>query len=291
VSPIFKLRVPRGTKVPPGRLFSVDGAGDDYNTYQVRQGDTPSSIARATGTSEILVRNVNRIGASEVLAQGSLVLVPRAPASAIQPAPSKDDDVVVVARALETPPDCVRVFYPVVIGDTVAEVALAFGVQRAELLAWNALDPAARLQEGMVLQVFPKASFNLARVRALKEGAVRVLVAGSSEFFDFFEGNNGKRRLVVTVKSGDTLASIGRRYDTSVGWMERINRRPRTDRLSVGETVVVYADRAKFPAAAKSAARPSELAPPAGSLAALEGTGTGAATTSEARKMPSRVQP
>jgi LysM domain len=58
---------------------------------------------------------------------------------------------------------------------------------------------------------------------------------------------NGKRRLLVTVKKGDTLASIGRRYDTSIGWMERINRRSRSDELGAGETVVVYADRTRYP--------------------------------------------
>jgi hypothetical protein len=60
---------------------------------------------------------------------------------------------------------------------------------------------------------------------------------------------------VVKVKEGDTLATIGRRYETSVGSMERINRRSRADRLVSGESVVVYADRARHPAPAGAAAK------------------------------------
>ncbi|HEX6767588.1 MAG TPA: LysM peptidoglycan-binding domain-containing protein, partial [Polyangiaceae bacterium] len=168
---------------------------------------------------------------------------------------------VVVTRDVTPPSDAVRVFYPVVPGDTLSGVASAFGVARSDLVAWNAIDDQAKLQDGMVLQVFPKASRNLAGIRTLKDGEVKVLVAGSPEFIDHFEGLNGKRRVVVTVREGDTLASIGRRYATSVGWMERINRRSRTDRLAPGDTVIVYADRKRFPETAPTAAAAPRQAP------------------------------
>ncbi|HEY3500858.1 MAG TPA: LysM peptidoglycan-binding domain-containing protein, partial [Polyangiaceae bacterium] len=243
-SPSYRVRLPAGTKVAAGSLLSA--ARDDLVSYAVRQGDTPASIARANRASEITVRGLNRIGPQEVLAAGTIVLVPRPGSQAPGPEP-REDEVVVVARDVETPPECVRVFYPVLAGDTLASVAASFGVASSDLVAWNALDSGARLQEGMVLQVFPKASRSLADVRVLKEGAARVLLAGSPGFFDYFEGLNGRRRLIVTVKTGDTLATIGKRYDMSVGWMERINRRSRSDRLAAGETVVVYADRSKYP--------------------------------------------
>jgi beta-glucosidase len=74
------------------------------------------------------------------------------------------------------------------------------------------------------------------------KGNARVLVAGSDEFFDYFEGLNGKKRLTIVAKEGDTLSSIGRRFGISVGWMERINRRARTQKLEPGENVVVYTE-------------------------------------------------
>jgi membrane-bound lytic murein transglycosylase D len=255
VSPSFPVRVPRGIKLPAGRLLSTETGRDELVPYAVRRGDTPAAIARASGASETTVRSVNRIGNQETLSAGTILLVPRARPGSATAANSRDDDVVVVARQIVAPRGSVRVFYPVATGDTLGSVALAFGVPRSDVLAWNALDASARLQDGMVLQLFPKATHDLARLRTLREPNVRVLVAGSPQFFDHFEGLNGKRRLVVKVKEGDTLASIGRRYETSVGWMERINRRSRADRLVSGESIVVYADRARHPAPAGAAAK------------------------------------
>lgn len=242
----YRVRLPRGAKPLPGRLLALETARDELLTYVAKQGDTPASVAKATGASETTVRSLNRVGAQETFAAGTPLIVPKLPEGPVTPA-ARDDDVVVIARDVPAPPDATRVFYPVVAGDSVESIAAAFGVTRTDLLAWNALDAEARLQDGMVLQVFPKRSQNLAHVRHLREADVKILLAGSPEFFDHFEGLNGKRRMLVTVRQGDTLASIGRRYETSVGWMERINRRSRTEELRAGDTVVVYADRTRYP--------------------------------------------
>ena len=261
VSPNYTVRLPKASPAAGRNLGAIERSRDELAPFVVRQGDTPASIARVTRSSEAVIRSENRIGAQEVLAAGTVVLVPKgAPAPvAASPAP---DDVVVVTRDVAAPADAVRLFYPVVTGDTLSSVASSFGVSRSELVAWNAIDDAARLQEGMVLQVFPRSSRSLAGIRTLREADVRVLVAGSPQFIDHFEGLNGKRRVVVTVKDGETLASIGRRFDTSIGWMERINRRSRSDRLTAGESVIVYADRRRFPESAPTAAaspRPSPV--------------------------------
>jgi membrane-bound lytic murein transglycosylase D len=248
----YSVRLPRGAKPLPGRLLALESARDELSTYVVKQGDTVASVARASGASEATLRSLNRISAQESLAAGTPLIVPKLGAA---PPPARDEDVVVIARDLTPPPGTTRVFYPVVAGDSIDSIASAFGVAQRDLLAWNALDPDARLQDGMVVQVFPKRSQNLAHLRHLREADVKILVAGTPEFFDHFEGLNGKRRLVVTVRQGDTLASIGRRYDTSIGWMERINRRSRTDELRAGESVVVYADRGRYPVKSSPLAR------------------------------------
>ncbi|HVR19459.1 MAG TPA: transglycosylase SLT domain-containing protein [Polyangiaceae bacterium] len=269
-SPNYTVRLPRASASAARTLSGLERSREELVSFVVRQGDTPASIARTTRTSEAAIRSANRIGPQEVLSAGTVVLVPKAQPIVAPVGPV--DDVVVVTRDVAAPPDAVRIFYPVVPGDTLSGVAGSFGVTRADLAAWNAIDESARLQEGMVLQVLPKASRSLAGIRTFRERDVRVLVAGSPEFIDYFEGLNGKRRVVVTVKAGDTLASIGRRYDTTVGWMERINRRSRSDRLSAGEPVVVYVDRKRFPESKVTAA----AAPPAPEVPSLSELGFGA---------------
>jgi len=71
------------------------------------------------------------------------------------------------------------------------------------------------------------------------------LVAGSPEFYDYFEGQNGRKRVVVSARENDTLATLGKRYGMTVGSMERINRRSRTDKLHAGDSIVVYVDRGR----------------------------------------------
>jgi membrane-bound lytic murein transglycosylase D len=254
VSPPYRVRVPTGSAAAATKLLQRPYVSE-LQTYAVKQGDTTAAVSRATGASEATLRELNRIGAQETLTPGTVLLAPPKPSGSSGEDPRGDDPVVIV-RHVTPPPETVRVFYGVVPGDTIPSVAATFGVARSDLVAWNALDSSANLQEGMVLQVFPQKTKDLSQVRTLA-GAGKVLVVGSPEFFDHFEGLNGKRRMLVTVRAGDTLASIGRRYQSSVGWMERINRRSRSDRLTPGETVVVYADRARFPATAAS--RPASL--------------------------------
>jgi membrane-bound lytic murein transglycosylase D len=142
-------------------------------------------------------------------------------------------------------PDRRRVFYRVVSGDTTAGVAAAFRVSPQELADWNTLDVQARLEPGMSLQVFVPKNADLSKVLHVPEAHAQILIAGTPEFSEYFEGQNGRKRLVIAAREGDTLASIGKRYGMTVGQMERVNRRGRTDQIAFGERIVVYTDRQK----------------------------------------------
>src|SRR5690606_3600598 len=67
------------------------------------------------------------------------------------------------------------------------------------------------------------------------------LLAGSTAFIAHFEAEQGRQRIEVRAREGDTLASIGRRYGMSAGMMERINHFARHQQLAAGSPVVVYA--------------------------------------------------
>jgi membrane-bound lytic murein transglycosylase D len=148
--------------------------------------------------------------------------------------------VVVIPPDVFVYPGRKRVFYRVLTGDTLAEIATHLHVEVDDLRRWNDLDPAARLQDGMTLQVFVPEGTDLSGTVLLGERDTRILVAGTDDFFAYWEGTKGKRRLVVTAKAGDTLESIGKRHGVHPASMERINGRGRREVLKDGETVVVY---------------------------------------------------
>jgi len=239
----WSVGVPQGKGVVASqRLRGESGAGSKLQPYVVRFGDSASTVAASYATSTKRIESLNGLSSSETLRQGTVLLVPRR-VRGTKPSTGASEELVVVPERQFQYADRERVFFRVRREDTVAAITSAFGVTKTELLAWNALDENARLQPGMVLQVYVVDKKRLDRIRHTKARETRVLVAGSAEFFDYFEGQKGKKRLLVTVKPGESLRSIGKRYGMSIGWMERVNRRSRRDELLPGETVVVYAPR------------------------------------------------
>jgi membrane-bound lytic murein transglycosylase D len=236
----YRVRVPEGSgaKWTPAQSSSDDG----LEPYVVKTGETVERIARARGTSEKDLREKNRVAPGEVLAAGTVLLVPRQNRTT-EPDPTTDPELVVVPVRSVDIPDRKRVFYRVVSGDTVAGVAIAFRVSARELADWNTLDHKARLEPGMSLQVFVAKDADLSKVLHIPEAHARILVAGSPEFSDYFEGQNGKKRLVIAARDGDTLSAIGKRYGMTIGQMERVNRRGRGDAIVAGERIVVYTER------------------------------------------------
>jgi hypothetical protein len=90
--------------------------------------------------------------------------------------------------------------------------------------------------------VFVRKGAELDGVRFARErNAGKRLEAGSPSFLAHFEGEQGRQRLQIAAREGDTLQAIGRRYGLSAGMMERINHRARNERLVEGTPVVVYA--------------------------------------------------
>jgi membrane-bound lytic murein transglycosylase D len=239
----WAVRVPLGSGTQLSQALARETPSDEsLVSYVVRTGDTVESIAQLRGTTEVLLRSLNRIDSNEALAPGTVLLLPRGSGTEREHA---TDNVVVISPRTFRYTDRKRVFYRVESGDSVARIAEAFGATRGDVVLWNALDDSARLHAGMTLELYVSNSRDLSRVRHIPEHKARILVAGSPEFFDYFEGQNGKRRFVVRSKGGETLAKIGKRYGMTVGSMERANRRSRTDPLQAGEPVVVYTERTR----------------------------------------------
>ncbi|HKO48349.1 MAG TPA: transglycosylase SLT domain-containing protein [Polyangiaceae bacterium] len=234
--------------VPAGRgpqctaaLARIASDDDTLQTYLTKFGETVESIANAHGVSEARLRAINHVEPKEQLAAGTVLLVPRTARTA---ASLPSDQVVVVPPREFAYPERTRLFYRVLSGDTLSRVAKAFAVSVADIGLWNALDESARLQSGMALQLFvdKRKTFS---ARSIAPSDTQVLVAGSPEFYDYFEGQNGRKRVVISAREKDTLATLGNHYGMTVGSMERINRRSRTDKLRAGESVVVYVDRGR----------------------------------------------
>jgi len=237
-------------RVPPGKRAAVAQALPERSApekkldrYSTKLGDSADSIALSRGTSKSRVLELNALRQDELLRPGTVLLVPPAEATRPQASVARSDDkpIVVTPTNMQPPSGKKRIFYRVVGGDALPEIAGAFRVTQDDLRHWNALDPSARLHEGMTLQVFVEPSTDLSKIVYLVEADVRCLTVGSDEFFAYFEGLRNRKRTTVVVRDGDSWEKIAKRFNLTVGQLERINQRSRTDKLVQKETLVIYA--------------------------------------------------
>jgi membrane-bound lytic murein transglycosylase D len=264
----WMVRVPLGKGTVAIQAMAEKAAKDKkFERYATKLGDSVDSIATARGTTRSRLVELNAMQKDEIMRPGTVLLLPPAEASrtGLPPPPATDDKPLVVVPA-DTPEYLgrKRVFYRVMVGDSLHEISNAFRVTPDDLRRWNALDPSARLHEGMTLQVFVDPSVDLSKVVHLAESDVRCVTVGSDEFFAHFEGLKNRKRTTISVEEGDTWEKVAKRYGLTVGQLERINQRSRTDKLVAKETLIVYAPTGRAVAHEVSVAAPggpSPLAP------------------------------
>ena len=256
VAASYPVKVPIGKGAAASQSLARAKRSDGpVERYVVRFGESVEQIAASRGVPPARIVDLNAIAQGEVVRGGTVLLVPAAKGAASPPADAQKP-VVVVPADIFVYPDRRRVFYRVVAGDTLRDVADTFKVTIDEVRRWNEVDPAGRLQEGMTLQLFVPETADLSRTVTMREEDVRTIVVGSDDFFTYWE-QKGRKRLTVAVKAGDTLESIGRRHGLSAASMERINRRGRGEALKEGDTVVVYTGGSAHPSPSGGAPAPS----------------------------------
>ena len=262
------VRIPLGSSgLYAQAVAQLRRTGERFETLVLRFGDTLESVAKARGVSARELKRLNGVSDTAELRGGTAILVP---ARAGAPAPAsgggeESDDTILVAVPERTSgcPGCERVFYRTRDGDTLDEIAEVFNVSVDNLVEWNNLDPEAKLQPKLVLQVFVRDGFDRANVALLDPDKIRVVTLGSQEFLDLEAARRGKTRLQYTARAGDTLAKIAKRYGLAPGDLARINRLSATSELGDGQKIVVYSPTPELPreiTAARSAA-PKHPAP------------------------------
>lgn len=216
-----------------------------HRSRVLRFGETLADLARELGVAERELRELNGVGEDERVGAGTTLLVPvtARPARAAR----AERPVVTVPDGPRDIPGRRRIFYRIVRGDRLEEIARFFRVGIEELRRWNRIDPDAELQPGMFLQLFVPPELDLAQALVLTPEECRVLVLGSEEFFAYHEGQNGRVRFRYRVRPGDTLSHIGQRFGISVSSLARINQIAQSTTLHPGDELIVYAERSRVP--------------------------------------------
>lgn len=183
----------RGNMIRPGQRLRIPGTGDaeaaDTVIHTVSSGETLSSIANRYGVTVTRLKRGNRL-TSNTLHIGDKLEIP----AREQPRASSSG-----VRAPQSKIHVVRT------GETLSEIAESYGIGLSKVRTANGLR-SNNLRVGQRL-VIPATAKNL-------EGGAKANASRASS-------SGGEK--VHTVRAGDTLSGIARRYGTSVAKLKAVN--------------------------------------------------------------------
>jgi membrane-bound lytic murein transglycosylase D len=256
--PGYVVRVPRGAKGDfDRRLAELATDWDGMDAYVVAHGERLEDVATTFGISLSQLKKLNGIARESEIEGGTVLVVPRITAEAREKnrakakanlhasgVDQKDGEPLIVAVPDKDAQVAgkKRVFYRVVSGDTLRSVANALDVKPAQLVAWNALDPDAKLHPRMVLQAFVAPDFDPDKrhVALLDDSQLVVVTRGSDEHLDLAEARTGRVRTEYISKGDEKLAEVAKRYGMGSHDLARINRISYNTVLAKGQKIIVY---------------------------------------------------
>ena len=219
--------------------------------HTVRFGERLNDVGRLYGISTGGLRRLNELPSGNALQPGKVLIVPgdgrRAAVS------DSNELMVVIDPGIQFRVNGRQeIYFPVRRATRVADVATFFDVAPGDVGMWNGVDPMAKLHKGMVLRLFVRADFDMSTALAVPRDAVTVVAAGSDGANKALAQAARKRqpnvkRITHTVKRGESLWSIAKRYKTTVRSLRGENGLGVGRKIPVGTGLVVPVQRAAKP--------------------------------------------
>lgn len=231
------VKVPHGTgqlcetalaSIPPEERVT-------WRQHRVRKGETLSQIARKYGTTTSTLKNLNGIKNSHSIREGWNLIVPMmgAYAEVASTKPSyKDAHRNIDKKTLETyakksapPSNYKKVIYRVKAGDTLGEIAEEFNTSARKLRNWNGLSYRSYIFPGQKLAIYVHPSF---------------VVEEAPIVYPPSQPNGDMVKSKYTVKKGDTLYAISKRFNVRLSDLLAWNGKGRSSLIHPGEVLEIW---------------------------------------------------
>ncbi len=189
---------------PPSPVPPQQQQTPRYKTHRVQRGETLAQIADDYGTTIAELRRINRLRRLRLMA-GQVLRVPvaAAPTSAI------------ASDRTAQPPLARKVSHRVRRGESIGTIAALYGVRQADLVRWNPQLSAGVVKAGEQLVIY---------VEPQGKGSARAT-----------PGTVNRLPKWYTIRPGDTLYSIARRFGVNVEEILAKNKSLDPDHLRVGQ--------------------------------------------------------
>lgn len=194
---------PSVIKQPEARHSSILPAGG-FATYKVKRGETLASIARSHHTSVLNLRRANHLAKNSVN-YGAILKIPSAT--------KQNGRSIILAKSARTS----ETYHTVKKGDTFFNIGQRYSVSPKELASWNRITLKTTLVPGRKLMIKGREQ----------------QVASSS---------NSLRLIRYTVRKGDTLTQLSRKFNISVSDLRKSNAMTLSRGLQPGQTLKILVD-------------------------------------------------
>ncbi|MGE5927749.1 MAG: LysM peptidoglycan-binding domain-containing protein [Gemmatimonadota bacterium] len=205
----LRLVTPPGTRsvvrVPVGRGESTSLALSElperervtFREHTVARGDTPSGVAKRYGVSLAALYEANPRLRSRHMQPGQRVVIPVGGAMS-----------TVVARSVSEPVERVITWHRVKRGETLSHIARRYDVSQSQIQRWNRLGRSTQIKAGQRL-----------RIGETPTERARVATRGSTH----------------TVRSGETLIGVAKRYGVSLSALSSANGLSTSSKIRIGQ--------------------------------------------------------
>jgi membrane-bound lytic murein transglycosylase D len=239
----YEVRIPAAKLERFTRTFDELGEreGLEHEEIVVRFGEDVGALAERVGVPPRVLRVANGLKKGERLRYGAIALVPKKAMGTWSPRKrGKKKTIVVPAKRVDVA-DKQQVFYEIKQGDTLRALGAGFGVNPADIVLWNNLDPMAKLADGMIIQLYVEPDFDLTTTALMTREMVTAVAMGSTEHKRLKRKKRSRGRFYHRVRSGESLWLIARKYRVTVKDLKRWNRKlRRSNILQPGQKIVVY---------------------------------------------------
>ncbi|UCG62005.1 MAG: LysM peptidoglycan-binding domain-containing protein [Candidatus Zixiibacteriota bacterium] len=221
-------------KIPPGTTQRFWAAYEDMPSpketswvkHKIRRGETVSTIAARYGVSQYAIFEANDLSRRSKIYAGKTLIVP---------VPLDSDYSGGSRRSRNREYTAKNSIYVVRSGDTMWDIARAFGTSVDALRRLNYIGRSSRIYVGQKLKIPSNATF-LGEKNTVdrSSGYVSTGSSGGSSR----SGSSGQISK-HTVKSGDTVWDIARRYGTTTGKIRSFNGLGRSSRIYPGQILQI----------------------------------------------------
>ncbi len=227
----YSLKIPKGDSKK--FMAALDKMPSPQETswvrHKIKKGEAVSTIASKYGVSQYAIFEANNLKRTSRIYAGKEIIVP---------VPLDRNYNRKARKKNYNDYEAKKSMYIVRSGDTMWDIARAFGTSVSDLRRINYIERGSRIYVGQKMKI-PTSAKNLKNKTAKSKKVYASNSSGNSSNKSNSSSGNSTKTTNYVVKSGDTLWDIARKFGTTTGKIRNLNALGRSSRIYPGQKLTV----------------------------------------------------